>query len=454
MLRLILILLIIPNVFYSVEWEHFSTFNTSLKSPQIREFFKSNDGSIWFYTNNEIGNIVNDKITIYNEYNKENTLNGIMSINQDVYNNLIFRTYDGSLIFFIEGNKFQTFETYKYDYLEYNPKSFVIKDSLIYVNISEVNRIAAFEYNKNKKEYFRNKNKDIICDTSDEVILGQNMIFYDNHFIFRKFGNIFAFLDYNSKKYTEIKSIKGIEFDLKDIYKHSVLLIKNVDNELIINIVNNYDSSSVLYKINGSLNNVNNLTAERIDVIDYKSNDIKFIYDVLKLNNDEYLIPAFTSLYYFKNGKFNIVKKPEIEYIDSIGFYPISVFVDGNDIYVGTIQTGYFKSNLNEALDDKNLILNIENDFLPSSTLLNVYPLPSSNIIHCEFFIRNEITSDLSCTLYDLNGNKLGTLPKNINHKIGDLYEVNLDVSTLQIGTYLVKVTGKNSSLDFKIIKN
>lgn len=451
MLKYILILLLFPTVFFAVEWEQFSIHNSALKISQVREFYKDNKGKIWFITVAEIGYFDGNKIVSNNEFNKDFTLNGLMSIGQDSYNNLIFRTFDGSMIFLIDEKKFQTFETWKYDYLDLHPRSFVLKDSLIYLDIAELGRLAVFEYDTKKKEYFRNKNKDFVCDTNEFVYLGMNMFFFENKFVFRKGGTIFSLMDFTTKKFKEVTNIKGLDFKPNN---NNTYLMKVVDNKLMINIINLLDSSSVIYKLNGSINDLDNLVAEKMEIPDYKSFDITFVQDFIKLGVDEYLFPAFLHLYYFKNGKFNKVKRPDIEYEDSIGFYPKAVLIDNEDIYVGTSSTGIFKGKLKEVLSDDNLFLSIENDFLPLNTLLSVYPLPSNNIVNCDFFIRNETLVDLKFNLYDIGGNLIPNSKMKLINTIGDLYKLEVELGNLINGTYLIKIRGNNSSLNFKVIKN
>jgi len=451
MKKIIFILLLFSYNLYSLDWKWTDPKNSKLKSPNISELFTRDNGELWFVSNMEVGQILFNgadiDITSDTTYRKTSSIYPFVNCLFDKNNNLICRSNNGIAIKNLNTNKWWVITEEDNNYLTLSNSIYLFDDKLL-LNTAHINWLVGFEYNKSLNKYERNENLDIRSKNLLDNDFGAAMSYIDSMLLFVNFGRI-QILDLKTD------SVRSIEHNKNMIFKNvkSVSLLSVIEEEVFY-VTNNKDSSISIYITDNKIR-----TSNDFEAFTYKSKLINpqllVASEMCKYEDNTYFVAYGRELLLFKDKKFYVVKRPDNLGDDlDLDWTPRSLEIYNNQLFVGTNQGGIFNANVNDILNET-LAMSLEEDYYSTlqSGKINVYPMPTTGNIKCEFYFKYETSDNLKTELYDFRGNLINNVPVDLKLINGELYEANVDLSSQLIGTYFLKIKGNNSHLTFKIIK-
>lgn len=452
MKKIIVIFLLLHTYnLFSLDWKWTDPKNSNLRSPNISKLFTRDNGELWFVSNMEVGQILFNgneiEITSDTTYRKNSSIYPFVNCLFDKNNNLICRSNNGLAVKNLNTNKWWVITDEDNNYLTLSNSIYLFDDKLL-LNTAHFNWLVGFEFNKSLNKYERNENLDIRSKNLFDNDFGGAMSYLDSMLLFVNYDNI-NILDLKTDSIRSINYRDNTIFNniaslsrLLEIDKKVFILTKNIDATISVYITDKkirYSNEFEVFKYKTNLTNPKNSTPS----------------EVVKYDANTYFISYSRELLLFKDKKFYVVKRPDNLGDDlDLDWTPRSLEIYNNQLFVGTNQGGIFNANVNDILNET-LAMSLEEDYYSTlqSGKINVYPMPTTGNIKCEFYFKYETSDNLKTELYDFRGNLINNVPVDLKLINGELYEANVDLSSQLIGTYFLKIKGNNSHLTFKIIK-
>lgn len=430
-------------------WEQFTPKNSNLKSPSINKLFKTINNEVIYISNKEIGFIKNNEILSDTNYRSTNLdIYPFINCVEDKFGNLIFRGNNAIGVFYTSTKKWQMITDKTIPSLLYNSSIVKIVDD-IYLNVSKPNTLYNLEYNETLNTYNVNTENPIMSNNLLSEF-GNNMCYLDSMFIFANYEGI-VFYDLKTNNVQEINKVNNISLGYNNL--KSSLSLYVLENKLII-ALKTIDSTVNILISDSNLRN--EYVFKELKYTTSLSNPQNFIIsDIDLIKDNQYIVSCVREMLILENGNFYKLKTPSFLGEDiNKEWLPRTTEIKGDTVYIGTFQGGIFKCSIEELLALK-IETSIENENYSTmqNGLINTFPIPLTDKVQIDFFMKDESVSNLKVELFGLSGEQILNINSDITNMIGETFQLTLDIGNLPKGTYLVKIIGKNSSIIQKVIK-